>query len=145
MKALLFLISSILFISMAKGQSADEQRIRYLEKHWTQLLDAGDTTALLKLWTADYVVNNPGGRILTPKDVIGLMKGGHQFPAVERLIENISFHQNIAVVMGKELQQPASGTANKEEWIPRRFTNVWIKTADEWQLAARQSSPICAD
>ncbi|MFD2034691.1 hypothetical protein ACFSKL_07825 [Belliella marina] len=30
--------------------------------------------------------------------------------------------------------------ADKDEWIPRRFTNVWIKSEQGWQLAARQSS-----
>jgi hypothetical protein len=44
--------------------------------------------------------------------------------------------------MGKELQQPANMTPRQEEWIPRRFTNVWIKTKNGWQLAARQSSKV---
>lgn len=42
--------------------------------------------------------------------------------------------------MGKELQQPANLEASKEKWIPRRFTDVWIKLGNKWQLAARQSS-----
>ncbi len=36
--------------------------------------------------------------------------------------------------MGKELQQPANMTTNQEEWIPRRFTNVWIRSENGWQL-----------
>jgi hypothetical protein len=47
--------------------------------------------------------------------------------------------------MGKELQQPENMTTNLEEWIPRRFTNVWIKSNNEWQLAARQSSVVCTE
>lgn len=34
------------------------------------------------------------------------MESGHKFPAVERIIENITFNQDIAIVMGKALQQP---------------------------------------
>lgn len=130
---------------MAFGQSKDEQEIRYLEKHWTQLLDNGDTTSLLNIWSKDYVVNNPNGKIVTPMEIIALMRSGHKFPSVERIIEKITFNQNIAVVMGKELQQPPNMTTNKDEWIPRRFTNVWIKTKNEWRLAARQSSKICSE
>ena len=130
---------------MAFGQSKDEQEIRYLEKHWTQLLDKGDTTSLLNIWSKDYVVNNPNGKIVTPMEIIALMRSGHKFPSVERIIEKITFNQNIAVVMGKELQQPPNMTTNKDEWIPRRFTNVWIKTKNEWRLAARQSSKICSE
>ena len=140
----LFLISLVLVSTMAFGQSKDEQEIRYLEKHWTQLLDKGDTTSLLNIWSKDYVVNNPNGKIVTPIEIIALMRSGHKFPSVERIIEKITLNQNIAVVMGKELQQPPNMTTNKDEWIPRRFTNVWIKTKNEWRLAARQSTKICS-
>ena len=44
--------------------------------------------------------------------------------------------------MGKELQQPANMVANQDEWIPRRFINVWIKSENGWQLAARQFSEV---
>ena len=138
----LMLIGFILGISLTFGQSDDETEIRRLEKYWTELLDKGDTTALLAIWSENYVVNNPNGKIVTPKDIVALMKGGHIFPAVKRIIEKITFNQDIAIVMGKELQQPASMITNHNEWIPRRFTNVWIKTESGWQLAARQSSQV---
>jgi ketosteroid isomerase-like protein len=131
--------------TLAFGQSNDEQEIRRLEKHWTELLDQGDTTSLLKIWSKDYVVNNPNGKIVTPKDIVALMKSGHKFPTVKRIIENITFNQNMAIVMGKELQQPANMVANQDEWIPRRFTNVWIRAENGWQLAARQSSVIISE
>lgn len=143
MKQLIFLLAGLTFIATAAfGQSNDESEIRRLETHWTELLDNGDTTALLEIWSKDYVVNNPNGKIVSPADIVALMKSGHKFPSVKRIIEKITFNHNIAVVMGKELQQPPTMTAEVEEWIPRRFTNVWIKTTDSWQLAARQSSEI---
>ena len=138
----LTLIGFILGTTLTFGQSQDEVEIRRLEKHWTELLDQGDTSSLLEIWSDNYVVNNPNGKIVTPKEIIALMKNGHIFPKVERIIEKITFNQDIAIVMGKELQQPANMAANHDDWIPRRFTNVWIKTASGWQLAARQSSPL---
>ena len=122
-----FLINCTLICTVAFGQSSDEMEIRRLEKHWTELLDKGDTASLLEIWSENYVVNNPNGKIVTPKDIVALMKSGHKFPAVKRIIENITFNQDIAIVMGKELQQPSDMNPNHEEWIPRRFTNVWIK------------------
>ena len=138
----LFFISFIFISTIASGQSSDEMEIRKLEKHWTELLDKGDTTSLLKIWSEKYVVNNPNGKIVTPKEIVALMKSGHKFPAVERIIEKITFNQDIAIVMGKELQQPENMTPNYDHWIPRRFTNVWIKTKEGWQLAARQSTQV---
>jgi ketosteroid isomerase-like protein len=137
-----FLICFVFISAHAIGQSNDEQEIRRLEKHWTALLDKGDTTSLLKIWSEDYVVNNPNGKIVTPQDIITLMNSGHTFPAVERIIEKITFNQNIAIVMGKELQQPSNMATNQDEWIPRRFTNVWIRSENGWQMAARQSSEV---
>ncbi|WP_419212618.1 nuclear transport factor 2 family protein [Maribacter sp. X9] len=137
------IIAFTLITSLAFSQSKDEQRIRELEKHWTALLDQGDTDALLKIWTEEYVVNNPKGKIVTPTDIVALMKSGHVFPKVERIIEKITFNGNMAIVMGKELQQPADMTPDQKDWIPRRFTNVWVKNKKEWQLAGRQSAQIC--
>jgi len=138
----LTLIGFLFITTLASGQSTDEVEIRRLEKHWTELLDKGDTTSLLKIWSKEYVVNNPNGKIVTPKEIVAIMKSGHIFPSVERIIEKITFNQDIAIVMGKELQQPANMTTNKEEWIPRRFTNVWIRSEKGWQLTARQSSQL---
>ena len=138
----LTLISFLFITTTALGQSTDELEIRRLENHWTELLDKGDTTSLLKIWSKKYVVNNPNGKIVTPKEIVAIMKSGHVFPKVERIIEKITFNQDIAIVMGKELQQPANMTTNKQEWIPRRFTNVWIRSEKGWQLTARQSSQI---
>ena len=140
--SILFFISFIFIPTVAFGQSSDEMEIRQLEKHWTELLDKGDTTSLLKIWSEKYVVNNPNGKIVTPKEIVALMKSGHKFPAVERIIEKITFNQDIAIVMGKELQQPENMTPNHDNWISRRFTNVWIKTKEGWQLAARQSTQV---
>ncbi|MGB3146093.1 MAG: nuclear transport factor 2 family protein [Maribacter sp.] len=139
----LFLMGYILMTTLTFAQSKDEQKIRELEKHWTELLDQGNTDALLKIWTEDYVVNNPKGKIVAPTEIVTLMKSGHVFPKVERIIEKITFNGNMAIVMGKELQQPANMTPDQKDWIPRRFTNVWVKNKKEWQLAARQSAQIC--
>ena len=143
MKTFSFLLISFIFLTtITFGQSNDEQEIGRLEKYWTELLDKGDTTSLLKIWSKEYVVNNPNGEIVTPEKIFALMKSGHKFPKVERIIEKITFNQNVAIVMGKELQQPANMSTNQDEWIPRRFTNVWIRSENGWQLIARQSSEV---
>lgn len=134
----IFFFTFILTTAIAFGQSKDELEIRRLEILWTQLLDKSDTTSLLKIWTREYVVNNPDGKIATPKDIIGLIKGGHKFPTVERIIEKISFIQDIAIVMGKEIER----SNNTGQIVTRRFTNIWIKTELGWQLTARQSTKI---
>lgn len=143
MKKLIFFVL-ILSATVSFGQSKDELEIRRLENHWTQLLDKSDTTALLKLWTKDYVVNNVNGKIVTAKDIIGLIRKGQTFPPVERIIEKITFTSNLAIVMGKEIAQPANTAQNDGKPVTRRFTNIWIKSKNGWQLTARQATNISA-
>lgn len=138
----LLLLAFILTTTFSFGQSKDELEIRRLEILWTQLLDKADTTGLLKIWSKDYVVNNPDGRIVTPKDIIGLIKNGQVFPSVERIIEKITFTHDIAIVMGKEIESSVKAGQNNISIVSRRFTNIWIKTELGWQLTARQSTKI---
>jgi ketosteroid isomerase-like protein len=136
------LLILILSATASFGQSKDELEIRRLENHWTQLLDKSDTTALLKLWTKDYVVNNVNGKIVTAKDIIALIRKGQTFPPVERIIEKITFTSNLAIVMGKEIAQPVKTAQSEGQTVTRRFTNIWIKSKDGWQLTARQATNI---
>lgn len=138
----IFFFAFILTTSNTSGQSKDEMEIRRLETLWTQLLDKADTTSLLKIWSKDYLVNNPDGKIATPKDIISLIRKGHVFPTVERIIERITFTQNVAIVMGKEIEHSKKADPNVDQMVTRRFTNIWIKTDSGWQLIARQSTKI---
>ena len=70
------------------------------------------------------------------------MKSGHQFPRVERMIEKITIDGNVAIVMGKELQQPSLKVTHLNDWFPRIFTNIWLKKGKRGQLAGRQSTEI---
>jgi ketosteroid isomerase-like protein len=106
------------------------------------LLDNSDTTALLDIWSKDYVVNNPDGKIVTPKEIIALIRKGHVFPHVERIIERMTFTSDIAIVMGKELEHSVGGEKDKTTVTTRRFTNIWVKTDLGWKLCARQSTKI---
>lgn len=114
-----------------------------LEVKWTKLLEKNETTALLKIWSKEYVVNNPNGKIATRADIISIMRGGQAFPPVERIIEKITFNGNLAVVMGKELAGKKDTEHTSVKRIERRFTNVWRKTGQNWELVARQATGYC--
>jgi len=136
MKAFLTLSICLLSIKLLNAQTSDQEKeIRRLEKHWTALLDKNDTTALKAIWTENYVVNNAMGKIVTVRDILNLIKSGHKFPKVERQVEKITFNDNIAVVMGSEIEYGKDGSRKN-----RRFTNVWIDANRQWKLIARQAT-----
>lgn len=141
MKRLTPIILFLVIPTLSFSQSKLEKEIRQLEIYWSELLDKSDTTSLAKVWSKDYIVNNPAGKIITGQDIIGFIRNGQRFPAYERVIESITFSGKMAIVMGKEISQPqkdSSGISPKV--IVRRFTNIWAKEKKDWKLVARQAT-----
>ena len=136
------LLMSTINLVQAQQHASDDLRIRELEKTWTAFLDKNDTTALKNIWTEEYVVNNANGKIVTRKQILNILKGGHVFSKVDRNIERITFNDNIAVVMGAETEfQKADGEKSAKQ-LKRRFTNIWVKKDNDWKLVARQATPV---
>jgi ketosteroid isomerase-like protein len=142
MRKLLFFVFLIIGPTVSFGQSKAELEIRRLENYWAELLDKSDTVSLSKVWSKDYIVNNPAGKIITGKDIFGFIRNGQKFPAYERVIESITFSDNIAIVMGKEISQSKKDNLGNDQKIVRRFTNIWAKSKKEWKLVARQATNI---
>ncbi|MBK9511491.1 MAG: nuclear transport factor 2 family protein [Cytophagaceae bacterium] len=81
---------SNIFFNFCFGQSKSELEIRQLENYWAELLDKSDTTALSKVWSKDYIVNNPTGKIITGNDIIGFIRNGRS-SCLQRIIESVIF------------------------------------------------------
>ncbi len=139
MKIILSIILFLIIPKLSFSQSKLDKEIRQLEKYWSELLDKSDTTALAKVWSKDYIVNNPAGKIITGKDIISFIRNGQRFPAYDRIIESITFSGKMAIVMGKEISQPQK---DNSKVITRRFTNIWSKEKRDWRLVARQATNI---
>ena len=63
-------------------------------------------------------------------------------PTVERPIEDIQVHGDCAVVTGQVRIELLSGGQPKK--LNSRFTNVWVKGRQGWQMVAWQSTPLPA-
>jgi len=139
-KLIFFLILTIISYYYSSAQSSDELEIKKAETTWSEALVKYDTLTLQKLWSADYVINNPMGKVVTGKEILNAMKAGVRYQAYEKTIDRITFIDNIAVVMGKEslLDKPMQPTQS----TVRRFTDIWMKKGGEWKLIARQATNI---
>jgi len=119
------------------------QKIKRLEETERSLVTTGDAEKLFKLWSDDYVVNNPGNMILTAAQIKDAVRGGGiRSVSYIKHIEKITFIKDIAIVMGSEIVEPKDKFDNGGKSITRRYTNVWIKNDTTWQLAARQATNI---
>ena len=88
--------------------------------------------------------------INTPANVVGNVQGtkamfrsgGLNYLLFERNIEKITFHDNVAIVMGGEKLKPQGKQLNAGNVVSRRFTNVWMYSNNSWSIIGRQATII---
>ncbi len=145
-KILSSLLPVMLFASIhssAVAQQKNETEIRNLEKMEAEAILKSDTIALYKLLSSQIVVHNPENSIVTFDKIMERIKSGKiDYSAFERIIEKITFVENIAIVMGKETITPKGVTTNAGKDVTRSFTNIWMKDKISWRLTARQATII---
>jgi hypothetical protein len=140
------LIVTFIFVFTAllsKGQNNQDSLIRNLEQQEAAAMLKGDTLSLVKLWSPKYVVNNPLNAVVDVKTIKWLIRTGKiDYTSFERIIDKITFNENLAVVMGTEVVKPEKITEHPGKTVNRRYTDVWMKTKGKWSLVTRQATNI---
>ncbi len=137
------LLLTLSFTSSLYAQEPQEDTIRRLEQVQTRALINNDTTVLDEIWGASLIVNNANNVVMDRQMALTrIKKGDIHYLSYETQIEKISFVDNIAIVMGQETVQPIGKTDNAGKTVKRRYTNIWLKVDDSWQLTAQQSTTI---
>lgn len=126
------------------GLSSEEDTIRQLEDEERQAVLNEDTAALERLWSEEFIVNNPQNRVTPSRDdALALVRRGLiRYTAFERRIEAIRFHDDIAIVMGAEAVEPVGDTPRAGRTVERRYTNIWRKKDATWRMIARHANVI---
>lgn len=145
-KFFLFAVAvTITVTSSASGQNAKqkaviEQEIRKLDLTHAQAILRGDQTALDKLWTEDFRVNNPFNEIDRADRI---RTGAVTYSSFVREPEAVLIHGDTVIVMGRETVVPKGDSPDAGKTINRRYTNIWMKREGRWRLVARHASVIC--
>jgi len=117
--------------------------IRLLEsRRYTAMCEADAKT--LEELLADSLVytHSYGGADSKASYLDGIRSKKWIYRAVERPIEDIQVHGDCAVVTGQvRIELLSSGQPKK---LNSRFTNVWVKGRQGWQMVAWQSTPLPA-
>ena len=128
------------------GQEKDarESSIRALEEQERQAVLRSDTDTLQRLWSPLMIVNNPQSTITPDRDaILKLVRDGFiKYSSFERTIEAVRFHGDLAIVMGAEKVDAIGRNPKAGQQVKRRFTNVWARTGDTWQVIARHANVI---
>jgi len=143
MKNILSPVLLLTIVVTATAQSALEREIRRLDQLEAQATIRGDTAMLKRLWSPDYVVNNPANVVVNVQQIRQLMKEGKiDYGRFSRVIEKVTISNDVAVAMGYEIVEPQAHTDNAGQKVTRRYTDVWQKRASGWQIIARQATII---
>lgn len=126
------------------GQDRREAEIRRLEELERTSVLRGDSAVLFeKIWSPQMVVNTPANVVGTVGGTKALLRsGGLSYLSFERIIEKITFVDNIAIVMGGEVIKPQGPQPNAGKTVSRRYTNVWLNKNDSWRVIARHATII---
>lgn len=143
MKPIIILLFLLCAARFQPAQSPVEEEIRRLDELEARATINGDTIALKKLWSPNFVVNNPANTVVNVAQIRQLMKEGRiAYSSFSRVIEKITITGNVAVTMGYEENQPEKATENAGKTVTRRYTNVWLKGKGGWRIIARQATII---
>jgi ketosteroid isomerase-like protein len=129
--------------SAIAAEPETEQEIKILEDQEVRAVLAHDVAALERIWDKAYVVHNPEGRIVPAG---GSVRDRPVFQNTRasfvREVESIIVNGDVAFSMGREIVTSVR-SANTEEVIKRRYTNVWMRKEGTWKLVARHANKIC--
>ncbi|HUH33613.1 MAG TPA: nuclear transport factor 2 family protein [Daejeonella sp.] len=131
--------------SLQAQTSGVEETIRMLEQKEVKAALEKDTTTLKKIWSADYTVNSPvntieaGGKSTLDRPVMRRVS----YLKFERNIEKVLVKGDVVITMGNELIVDRGKNGEADRTIKRRFSNIWMKQNNEWQVIARHANVIC--
>lgn len=101
---------------------------------------------MFKLYSPDFVVNAPNGKIITLQELKFLIQTGVVDRDVfEKITEKVTFNNNIAIAIGNETLRFSGKMPDAGKTEKRRYTNVWMKENAGWQLVARQSTIVLVE
>jgi ketosteroid isomerase-like protein len=142
---LLLLLAAALSAPAQPRLDAQEKTIRSLEEQERLAVLNEDVAALERLWSEQFIVNNPQNEISADRNVVldRVRRGLIRYSKFERTIEAIRFEADLAIVMGSEIVVPKDGAASAQP-VRRRFTNIWRKTDTGWRAIARHANVVPA-
>jgi ketosteroid isomerase-like protein len=147
MKTVLIFLVMLVNTGFSYAQNNDletEKVIRELEKKEHTAMLNQDIVTLQKIWAPDFLVNAPFNRVtMGSQEVIGLVKkGAISYSSFTRNIEQVMVKGDLAITMGSEEVVPKGDTPGAGKTIKRRYTNIWVKQNDTWQLTARHANEV---
>jgi hypothetical protein len=127
-------------LARSLGGTAERGQLLRLEKVWNDAHLHGDTDVLDRLWADELVVTVPGMKVMGKAEVLAVARGGQvRFQRYATSDLSVAVFKEVAVVTGRVLRTRRIGQLGmKDDW---RFTKVYVRNGDDWQVVAWHASP----
>lgn len=125
-----------------QGGGAIDQTLQARFREYTEALKRHDVAALDKIWADDYTFINPQGALVSKAERMANVKSGAtEFQDIASQRERLAVHGDVAVDVGR-VTLKGTKYSGQEASGDYRYTNVWAKIQDRWQLVANQITRI---
>ena len=126
----------------AESKDSSEQAVLQAIQTWLEADEHQDRATLNKIIRDDFVGTAPRGRVVNKRDIIPEegTTGGHGLSISAQDIK-VRIFGDTAIAIGRGLPKTQGPEARPE----LRFTVVFAKRADHWQMVAAHLSPVLSD
>lgn len=126
----------------AELKDSSEQAVFQAIQTWLEADEHQDRSTLNKIIGDDFVGTAPRGRVVNKRDIIPEegTTGGHGLSIRAQDIK-VRILGETAIAIGRGLPKTQGPEARPE----LRFTVVFVKRADHWQMVAAHLSPVLSD
>jgi hypothetical protein len=121
------------------NKQADILELSRLENVWNEAYVRTDADTLSALCADDLIVTMSDMQVLNKQQSLAILRSGKvRFRRYETSDLRIRVYDNSAVITGLlKRTRLAQGKETNDEW---RFTKVYIRTVDKWQVVAWHAS-----
>lgn len=126
----------------AESKDSSEQAVLQAIQTWLEADEHQDRATLNKIIGDDFVGTAPRGRVVNKRDIIPEegTTGGHGLSISAQDIK-VRILGDTAIAIGRGLPKTQGPEARPE----LRFTVVFAKRADHWQMVAAHLSPVLSN
>lgn len=147
MKKTALLLPFLLLAASSFGQTSDiEKEIREMDQKNATVIVKPDSAALVALLDPGFTINRTTGSVVSgrAKTQELFQKGIVGYDSFSVQTEHVLVKSAIlAISMGSEVVTLSGNSGTKGQPVKRRFTHVWTKENNQWQLLARHANVLC--
>jgi ketosteroid isomerase-like protein len=140
-------VLAVMFMAPPIGQDLKNQESSAMERNefsrletlWNEAHRSGDADKLDGLWGDDLVVTVPKMPVMTKPQAIAIWRSGRmKFRRYETSELRVRRYGDAAVVTGRlRRSREMNGRETQDDW---RFTKVYVRRPDKWQVIAWHAS-----